>query len=362
MGKLPTWRTNNPTIWSHVGTDVLGPLYVEQDVIKVVDNKEIWSTTTIKTFAILWTDLISRGVMVDLLYSADTEGVLRSLRNLTSMYGSAKLYYSDNASYYKKASLEIKEFMASIDWPKVRKQAEKFNGQWLFSTEAAPFRNATSERLVGTIKQSLFKVIQKNILPFQELQTCLKEISAYINNRPIGFLSTDNMEDMKPISPSLLTIGREIEPMGEYTGKDPNLEELYNHRTKTIKNFLTNWTALYLQNLSPTKKWLEKNPYKIKEGMILFIKDENKMKDLWKKGIVTKVIKSKTDDLPRTVELRTATSKKITRPIQKLAIPEWEILEEEDNQPTCHHLRIEDIAIPELTEKEDIEEYMSLKK
>ena len=362
MGKLPTWRTNNPTIWSHVGTDVLGPLYVEQDVIKVVDNKEIWSTTTIKTFAILWTDLISRGVMVDLLYSADTEGVLRSLRNLTSMYGSAKLYYSDNASYYKKASLEIKEFMASIEWPKVRKQAEKFNGQWLFSTEAAPFRNATSERLVGTIKQSLFKVIQKNILPFQELQTCLKEISAYINNRPIGFLSTDNMEDMKPISPSLLTIGREIEPLGEYTGKDPNLEELYNHRTKTIKNFLTNWTALYLQNLSPTKKWLEKNPYKIKEGMILFIKDENKMKDLWKKGIVTKVIKSKNDDLPRTVELRTATSKKITRPIQKLAIPEWEILEEEDNQPTCHHLRIEDIAIPELTEKEDIEEYMSLKK
>ena len=38
----------------------------------------------IKTFAILWTDLISRGVMVDLLYSADTEGVLRSLRKVTA--------------------------------------------------------------------------------------------------------------------------------------------------------------------------------------------------------------------------------------------------------------------------------------
>ena len=169
------------------------------------------------------------------------------------------------------------------------------------------------------------------------------------------------MEDMKPVSPSLLTIGREIEPLGEYTGKDPSLQELYYHRTKTIEDFLKNWTALYLQNLSPTKKWLEKNPYKIKEGMVLFIKNENKMKDLWKKGIVTKVIRSKTDQIPRTIQLRTTTSKKITRPIQKLAIPEWEITEEDDTQPTSQALKIEDIAIPELTEEEDIQQYLSLK-
>ena len=356
MGKLPTWRTNNPTIWTHVGTDVLGPLYVQQEVIN--EDNEL-TVKTIKTFAILWTDLISRGVMVDLLYSADTEGVLRSLRKVTAIYGSAKMYYSDNASYYKKASREIKEFMASIDWPKVRKQAEKFNGQWLFSAEAAPFRNATSERLVSTIKESLFKVIQKNVLPFQELQTCLLEISAYINNRPIGFLSSDNMEDMQPVSPSLLAIGREIEILGEYTGKDLALQDLYHHRKKTIEGFLKNWTALYLQNLSPTKKWLEKNPYKIKEGMILFIKDENKMKDLWKKGIVTKVIRSKNDQLPRTIQLRTETSNKIIRPIQKLAIPEWEILED-DPVPTSQFVRIEDIAIPEVTEPEDIQQLQQL--
>ena len=367
MGQIPSWRTQNPTIWSRVGTDVLGPFYVKKDKItsKQQESNEDGDedeSKTIKTFAILWTDLVSRGVMVDLLYSADTEGVLRSLRKVTSIYGSAKIYYSDNASYYKKSSLEIKQFMASIDWPKVRKQAEKFNGQWLFSTEAAPFRNATSERLVSTIKQSLYKIIQKNVLPFQELQTCLLEVSAYINNRPIGFLSSDNMEDMKPVSPSLLTIGREIDILGDYNGQDPTLQELYYHRTKTIEDFLKNWTALYLQNLSPTKKWLEKNPYKIKEGMVLFIKDENKMKDLWKKGIVTKVIRSKTDNLPRTIQLRTSKSKKITRPIQKLAIPEWEIVEEEDHIPTTNHiLNMEDVAIPEMTEEEEIQNYLSLK-
>ena len=365
MGQIPKWRTQNPTIWSRVGTDVLGPFFVKKDKIPANekrDNNE--DEKMIKTFAILWTDLVSRGVLVDLLYSADTEGVLRSLRKVTSIYGSAKIYYSDNATYYKKSSLSIKEFMASIDWPRVRRQASLWNGQWLFSTEAAPFRNSTSERLVFSIKDTLSKIIQKNVLPFQELQTCLLEISAYINNRPIGFLSSDKFEDMKAVSPSLLTIGREIEILGEYTGKDPKLQELYHHRSKTIEDFLKNWTALYLQNLSPTKKWLEKNPYKIKEGMVLFIKDENKMKDLWKKGIVTKVIRSKTDNLPRTIQLRTTTSKRITRPIQKLSMPEWQMVkddEDDDDQLASQALKIEDIAIPEIIEQDELEKYLALK-
>ena len=88
---------------------------------------------------------------------------------------------------------------------------------------------------------------------------------------------------MHPVSPSLLTIGREIEILGDYQGKDPDLQELYTHRKKTKEDFLKNWIALYLQNLSPTNKWLARNPYKITPGMILFIKDENKMKNLWAK-------------------------------------------------------------------------------
>ena len=64
MGKIPLWRTEeNPTIWSRVGTDILGPFW-----------------------AILWTDLISRGILVDLLDSADTIGVLRSLRRVTAKW------------------------------------------------------------------------------------------------------------------------------------------------------------------------------------------------------------------------------------------------------------------------------------
>ena len=50
--------------------------------------------------------------------------------------------------------------------------------------------------------------------------------------------------------------------------------------------------------------------------------------------------------MPRTIQLRTSTSKRITRPIQKLAIPEWEKEE----------VKMNNIAIPELTDEEEIQQ------
>ena len=54
--------------------------------------------------------------------------------------------------------------------------------------------------------------------------------------------------------------------------------------------------------------------------------------------------------MPRTIQLRTSISKRITRPIQKLAIPEWEI----------ELVKMNDIAIPELTDEEEIQQYLLL--
>ena len=131
---------------------------------------------------------------------------------------------------------------------------------------------------------------------------------------------------------------------------------------KTIEEFIKTWKANYLNSLSPTQKWLEKNPYKIKPGMILFIKDENRMKDLWKKGVVTEVIHSKADGRPRTIQLRTTTGT-ITRPIQKLAIPEAQIIDEDTEedeivQSNSITLPIENIAFPEIFNETEILQYL----
>ena len=210
---------------------------------------------------------------------------------------------------------------------------------------------------MSTIKQSLVKIIKKSLITFTELQICLLEISAYINNRPIGFLSSDPKDDIQAISPSLLTIGREIEPLDNYDGTLPDLTIMYNNRSTMIKEFLLNWKANYLNDLSPTKKWLKNNPYKLKEGMILLIKDENRMKDLWQKGRITKIIRSKNDAIARTVELKTLKGTLI-RPIQKCALPESLITEEDESDTSNQH--ITNIAIPEINDQEELKVLVSL--
>ena len=169
--------------------------------------------------------------------------------------------------------------------------------------------------------------------------------------------SSDPKDDIQAISPSLLTIGREIEPLDNYDGTLPDLTIMYNNRSTMIKEFLLNWKANYLNDLSPTKKWLKNNPYKLKEGMILLIKDENRMKDLWQKGRITKIIRSKNDAIARTVELKTLKGTLI-RPIQKCALPESLITEEDESDTSNQH--ITNIAIPEINDQEELKVLVSL--
>ena len=66
MGKIPVWRTEeNPTVWTWVGTDVLGPFYVRKTSQK--DKNEMT-----KTFVNKWTDLIFPGILVDGLDSVES--------------------------------------------------------------------------------------------------------------------------------------------------------------------------------------------------------------------------------------------------------------------------------------------------
>ena len=95
--------------------------------------------------------------------------------------------------------------------------------------------------------------------------------------------------------------------------------------------------------------------------MIVFIKDENRMKDLWQKGRITKIFYSKGDGLPRTVELKTVKGK-IVRPIQKLALPESGIIDEEEtNEGSQRNLsiHIKNLSMPEILDQKELIQFLS---
>uniref|UniRef100_A0A915MFW1 Uncharacterized protein n=1 Tax=Meloidogyne javanica TaxID=6303 RepID=A0A915MFW1_MELJA len=62
--------------------------------------------------------------------------------------------------------------------------------QWKFNTAYSPWRGAFYERLIGSIKHHLYRVIGKKMMQFEELYTLLIEVERILNERPLTYYTS----------------------------------------------------------------------------------------------------------------------------------------------------------------------------
>ena len=77
-----------------------------------------------------------------------------------------------------------------------------------FILPLAPWWGGFYERLVRTVKVCLNKTLGKSFVTFEELQTILCEIEMVINNRPLAYVSDDDMDEA--LAPYQQMHGRDI--------------------------------------------------------------------------------------------------------------------------------------------------------
>jgi len=85
---------------------------------------------------------------------------------------------SDNAKTFEAA--EVKEFL--------RDRGIKCE----FILPYAPWTRGFYERMVRTTKRCLKKVLKKNTLSFEELQTLLLKVETTVNNRTLTYVENDS--------------------------------------------------------------------------------------------------------------------------------------------------------------------------
>ena len=178
------------------------------------------------------------------------------------------------------------------------------------------------ERMIGSTKRCLRKMIGKSRLSYDELNTMLIEVESIINSRPISYLSTSDIEE--PLTPSHLMIGRCLLDLPDNLCFQEGHEgyvfditvETLTRRMKylntVLNKFWKRWTCEYLLGLRESHfHYAKKNrcSEEISIGDIVVIHNNKEPRGFWSLGKVEKTIPGR-DGLVRSAVIRVYTGEK----------------------------------------------------
>ena len=147
---LPTERTTGSTPFKVIGVDYPGPI---RYLGKTKKERKAY-------------------VALDLLPDQSTTEFLHSLKRFIARKGRPEKIFSDNG----------KTFIAAASWLKRVRNDEKLNDylakheiKWKFNLSRAPWWGGQFERLVGVMKQALYKTIGHGNLRWRELESYVED-------------------------------------------------------------------------------------------------------------------------------------------------------------------------------------------
>ena len=150
-----------------IGTDYAGTIYCK------VKTKQT------KTYILLFTCSITRAVYLELLPNQFTSEFIKAFKKLIARRGSPNIVYSDNAKTYVAAAKWIQNIKRDVLFQDFLIKEEI---QWKFNLSRAPWWGGQFERMVGLVKQSLYKATGYANLNLNELEEILLDIEINLDN------------------------------------------------------------------------------------------------------------------------------------------------------------------------------------
>ena len=227
---------------------------------------------------------------MELVIGNDTEQFLMAFKRVTATQGFIKHLYSDNALYFTREEVELKETFDK--WRAALKSAaDQYQFRWFHATPYNAPAAGIWERAVKLVKVPLRKALGKSLLTYIELQTLLKEIEGQVNDRPLINASADTME---VITPSMLCLGRRIKPWVDsfsdtHADTNESVRTRWQYKKDLLKRFRNIWLTDYLFQLRQRQKWFTDKP-NLKVGDIVLVEKEFIKKHQWPVAVVQEII------------------------------------------------------------------------
>ena len=302
-GKFPSERTLGSSAFEVIGVDYAGPIPYRQ-----AKNREK------KSYILLYTCSLSRVIHLELLPDMTATEFIHSFKMFIARRGRPRKVFSDNGKTFAAAATWVRKLMKDEqvhDWLAEQRIA------WQFNLSRAPWWGGQFERLVGLVKQALYKTLGKGCLYCKELQEVIIDIEIALNNRPLSYIEED--VQMPILTLNSLMFGQPgVVPEEEIADIDDVVLRKRAKYVKRCKNALwERWSKEYLRGLRERHNLKHKTrDQDLKQGDVVIIKGDDRNRNKWKLGVVDQMIKGK-DDVVRAVRLRAGKSF-LKRPIQHL--------------------------------------------
>ena len=302
-GLLPRDRTEGDTAFEVIGVDFVEPIRY-----KKTNRGEG------KAYLALFACSLSRAVQMELLPNLETETFIPCLKRLIARRGRPRVIYSDNGGTFVKTARWLEE---------VRKD-ERLQGfledqeiQWKFNLSRAPWWGGQFERLIGIVKNAMYKTIGAATLSWAELSEVILDVEIQINRRPLSYVEDD--VEMPTLTPSAFLFQRSSTLPEQQPWQEENQE--LRKRAKHLKSckdaLWRRWLKEYMNalrerhNLSHGKKRFE-----VHVGDVVLVKSDEKNRGKWPLANVRAIYPGR-DEVVRAVQLQTGKGF-LERPIQHL--------------------------------------------
>jgi hypothetical protein len=310
MANLPKERIMPFTpAFSYTGLDYMGPFDVT-----VGRRRE-------KRYIAIFTCLTMRAIHLEVACTLDTSSCVMCVRNFMNRRGIPIEIMSDNGTNLRASEKELKQLLENVNTDKLAAQTQPLDALnkhiiWRFIPPSSPHFGGAWERMVRTVKNSLYHVMKEKAPRDETFRSAVIEVEATVNSRPLNYSSSKDISE-PAISPNTL-----LHLSGGNTFIPRNPHPFDSKKQWAICQeisyaFWKRWLREYLPTIAIRTKWFDDNkPLNI--GQLVLIMDNNLRRGEWQRGRVISVAPG-SDGKIRAATVKTAKGTYL-RPVTKLAI------------------------------------------
>ncbi|XP_022837371.1 uncharacterized protein LOC111364652 isoform X2 [Spodoptera litura] len=295
MGDLPQDRTHLEYPFLNTGLDYAGPV--------LIANRRGRGCQLLKSYICVFVCFAVRAVHLELVSDLTKEAFLAAFSRFISRRGKPQRVYSDNGTTFVGAFNELSRFF-EVSSKDIESAVANKGIEFKFIPAYSPHFGGIWEAAVKSTKHLLRRVMSLTHLTYEELSTCLVQIEAILNSRPLTPLSSDP-SDLSYLSPSHFLIGRPLTSVPRPLLTDANIQRLqrFDRVEKLRQHFWKRFCNEYVSLLQQKTKW-QTAGQDLKTGTMVLVRDANLPPLLWLLGRVV-AVKTGSDGHCRVADVRT---------------------------------------------------------